>query len=396
MTNRLSTEGRDSDESVISSASEKSPLDSALCLQARVLAVLVSLLLFGSICQAQPTFTTNSLPCQIGQYNRSYFCSNIDVSGLLSLTTNVFNLGPQGPFTNIDQFWDFSWDQQTNESVLRVDIVPASAGGYASSFPNASYAEQNTFEPSNILGWQYYGFCNGGPNPGRLYYGLDEPCFGVTPQAVFTPPAVDIPTEVQFNQTWSNSLYWLTLYFQTFVVSNSLSCTAAVDAYGVLLLPQIGAVSALRIHQVNSYALTVLVPFESLAFTNDDYFWVVPGLGIAAQIEVYGNTPLPPSMLPYTNTFQRMFFANYFTNPIAITGPKTNFTGPPTDLQAQIQSNLLILNWSYLTNCTNYRVDFSPSISPPNWNAVGFTTNTSWTNSPVFQQGFYRVSGNPP
>lgn len=357
---------------------------------------LLSNFLLPCISWGQPIFSTNSLPCQFGQYNCCYFCSNINVSGLLTLTTNI-TLGPpgSGPFTNIAQTWDLSAAEQPGDSILRTDIVPVTNGGYYSYFPSASYAEQDTFEPSNVLGWQYYGFGSVGSNTGRIYYGLDEPVEGASPEAVFTPSVIDIPATVQFNQTWSNSTYWLTLYFEIIVVSNNLSYTATVDAYGTLYLPQIGSVPALRVHQVNSYALSELTDPPTLIDlnTNDYYYWLVPGLGVAAQVEVIGNNALYPTSLPYTNTLQRMYFANYFTNSVS-----TNTTGSGTNssnLQAQLQGGLFVLNWITMTNCTNYRVDFTGSLAS-SWSALGFTSNTSWTDSMGYSSGFYRVVGNPP
>ena len=94
-------------------------------------------------------------------------------------------------------------------------------------------------------------------NSGRLCYGLDAPeNEPVTEWAVFVPPTVDIPSTVQLGQTWSGSLYWLTIYYEILLVSNYYSFSASVDAYGTLVLPAIGAVPALRVHEIDTYRVS--------------------------------------------------------------------------------------------------------------------------------------------
>jgi hypothetical protein len=346
---------------------------------------------------AQPVFPASGLPTVPGEYSTSYFSSNINVSNLLVLTTNVFE-GPPGfgYITNIAQTWDLSQAQQKDESILRTDIIAATSGANYSYFSGATYAEQDTFEPSSILGWRYYGFAEGVTNAGRTYYGLDEPVAGASPEAVFIPPVIDIPSTVQFNQSWSNSVYWLTKYFGIINVSNYLSYTATVDAYGTLALPQIGQVPALRVHQVESYAISESTdpPTPLEAETDNYYYWLVPGLGVAAQVELLGNNTVYSTTLPYTNTMQRMYFANYFTNSPVGGGPG-GYSGS-TNLQATVVGNHVVLNWSAMTNCTNFRVDFAQTLPGAGWTAAAITTNMAWTDSIAFPSKFYRVVGNPP
>src|SRR5580698_9166829 len=99
------------------------------------------IVLTGLCAQAQPIFTTNSLPSQIGQSNFSYFSTNIDVTAMLELDTN--NLSPPPPSdgaTTVAQYWDFSQAQQPYESVLRTDIIAPQDGANNEQFPEATYA----------------------------------------------------------------------------------------------------------------------------------------------------------------------------------------------------------------------------------------------------------------
>jgi hypothetical protein len=347
------------------------------------------------VSQAQLQFTTNDLPCQIGQYNSSYLSSNVDVSGYLALVTNT---GPPigGAGATVLQFWGFAQGQRPCESILRTDIISPTNGASGSYFPSASYAEQDTMEPSSVIGWSYYGLGEEITNQGRIYYGFDEPVAGASPEAVFVPPTIDIPATVQLGQTWTRSLYWSTLYYEVILVSNYFAACATVDAAGSMALPGIGTVQALRVHEVHSYTISEVTdpPILLDMHTNDYYYWLVPGVGIVVQVVLYGTNVLYPEDMPYTNTVQRMFFANYFTNSTG-TGSSNSTPTLSTNLQISIQGTSVVLNWDTFTNSTNYEVDYTTSLSPTNWLPLGTTTGNTWTDLMSYVQGFYRVVGTP-
>jgi hypothetical protein len=342
--------------------------------------------------QIQPIFTTNSLPCQFGEYNCSYYSTNVDVADMLVLATSNSVPLPPGGGTNVVQHWDFSKAQQPYESVLRIDIIAPQDGANGGQFPDATYAEQTTLESTNQIGWQYFGFTDSGTNSGRLCYGLDTPeDEAITEWAVFVPPTVDIPSTVQFGQTWSGSLHWFTSYLEVLLVSNYYSYSASVDAFGFLGLPGIGGVPALRVHEVDSYRVTEVSdpPLPLDINTNQYYYWLVPGIGVAAQVTLLGDNVLYPTIeLPYTNTVQRMYYASYFTN-----NPPP-FPSFPTDLYIQKQSGSMVLNWNILSNAVNFRIDYAGSPAAI-WQTLGYTTGTSWTDTMTTVQRFYRVVGNP-
>jgi hypothetical protein len=128
--------------------------------------------------------------------------------------------------------------------------------------------------------------------------------------------------------------------------------------------------------------------------TNDYYYWLVPGLGVAAKVILYGNNVVYPGDMPCTNTVQRMYFANYFTN-TTVSGSSGSFPSSSTNLQITLQGSSVVLNWGAFTNSSHYTVDFTPSLSPTNWQALGNTSGNSWTDSTSYAQGFYRVVGTP-
>jgi hypothetical protein len=311
------------------------------------------------------------------------------------LATNGVPLPGDGE-SNVQQFWGFSHSQQPYESILRTDIISPGNGANGSDFPSASYAEQNTMEPSSVIGWSYYGFGGESINQGRIYYGFDELVVGASPEGAFIPPNIDIPAIVQLGQTWTRSLYWPTLYHEISLVSNYFAATATVDAFGLMALPGIGAVQALRVHEVHSYTISEVTDPPTLLdmHTNDYYYWLVPGVGIAVQVFLYGNNVLYPADMPCTNTVQRMYFANYFTNS-TVTSPTNSVPPFSTNFQISLQGKSVVLNWNTFTNSVNYEVEFTKSLLPTSWQPLGTTTGNTWTDSMSYAQGFYRVVGIP-
>ena len=356
----------------------------------RLLVIFVALV--STFAGGQTQFKQADLPKQIGDYNCSFISSNVDVSKYLAETVNN-GLLPDPSGANSSQFWIFSDPQQPHESVLRMDIVLPQTTTDGGNFPAASYTEQITIGSGPPTAWTYYGFGSDGQNNGRIYYGFDEPLDDALPVAMFNPPTVDIPAVVQIGQTWQRSLYWPTLYQGTVVVSNFVTVNAVVDSVGMLALPAIGIVSALRVHETHAYAVSRIGNCPRLldAHTNDYFYWLVPGLGVAAQVTLFGVNGVNPANLPCTNTVERMFFANYFANSNGWNPP----TIPPfpTNLQISLQGTAVVLNWSAFTDCKEYEVDVASSLSPKSWDVLATTTGTTWTDSPCTSHRFYRVVG---
>jgi hypothetical protein len=343
---------------------------------------------FGSsIFAAGSTFSATNLPSVAGQYNCSYYSTdNPNVPAMLTLTTNPPVGGPPLPGTGAT--WDFSQPQQPGETILRTDIISPANGMDGGSFPDAAYAEQDTTEtPSgtNQSAWRYYGITD----QGRSYYGFYVPDSDADGLAVFDPPTTDIPPTVVYGQTWTRATSWNTTVEGIYGIYNEFSDTVTVDASGTLILPNIGGVSALRVHEIQGYTalLDGYVPVEIA--TNQYYYWLVPGLGVAVQITEYGvNTLEPTYPLPYTNSVERMFYASYLPKPLP--SPAT-----PVNLYLQLQNGSACLTWNPFTNSAIYQVQSAGSLISPNWQALGLTSNTNWSDALSPTQRFYRVIGFP-
>jgi hypothetical protein len=345
---------------------------------------ICSCFMFGlSVNAAVFNFSATNLPSQLGQYNCSYFSTNnLNVAAMLTLTTNSGGLGPpdQGPT------WDFSQLQQTNETVLRTGIISPANGMDGGSFPNAAYAEQDATETpasTNLTAWRYYSITS----QGRLYYGSYVTNTSADGLAVFDPPTVDIPATVTNGQTWTRTTSWNSTIDGYFPISYTFSDTSTVDAQGTLILPNLGAFTALRVHEVHGYTGLEYGFFTVEIVTNQFYYWLVPGLGVAVQIGVYGNNIVDSETPPFTNSVERMFYASYFnkTNP----PPSPRITG---NLHIQLQSGSAFLAWT-ITNSTSYQIQANGSLNSTNWQVLGLTSKTNWTDALTATQRFYRVVG---
>src|ERR1017187_1427571 len=220
----------------------------------------------GLSAQAQITFTANKLPAVVGDYADEYVSTDTDPSA---------KIGPTGG----PQAWDFSYALQSGDIIRRMDIVSPTNGGYQASFPQATYAERYTDMPDNVLEWDYYNIIT---NVGRYYFGSWVPN---TVTNVFVPPPIDIPAVVGYGTNWS---YTTTTAAP---ISEQDTVSVTVDAFGTIILPQLGAFQALRVNQ-----LTTTREFISGQLINTfyirEYYWLVPGFGMAF---VFPHPPCPLS-----------------------------------------------------------------------------------------------------
>ncbi|HEX9045514.1 MAG TPA: hypothetical protein VF988_00690 [Verrucomicrobiae bacterium] len=316
---------------------------------------------------------------------------------MLTLVTNGGGIVPP----SIGPTWDFSQVQQTNEVLLRTDIIAPASGGNSSSFPDAQYAEQDSTEmPSttagtaaitNQVGWRYYGM----GTAGRTFYGLYAPDTASDGTAVFNPPIVDIPAAVTNGQSWSLATSWNTVIQSIYPVTYQLSVTATVDAQGTMILPNLNSMQALRVHETHGY-LAYLWGSLVENVTNEYYYWLVPGIGVVAQIGIYGNDVVGGGTPSCTNSVQRMFNASYYSAP----SPSPYVSGP-VNLRAQMSAGAVALDWDRFTNpvshlaSTGYVVQACSSLHDTNWYSLGLTSTTNWTDATGATQRFYRVVGYP-
>ena len=335
---------------------------------------------------AQITFYATNLPSSVGESNLSYYSvNNAYVTNMLKIATNYQGPLPPGSGTGVPQVWDFSQTQQVSETVLRTDIIAATNGPDAGSFTAAAYAEQETLEPSTPMAWRYYRITNNI----RDYYGFYVPLsVNASSLAKFDSPTADIPAIVHYGDTWSRTVTWagsgngnpFDYLFTT---------TATVDAYGTIILPNLGSLPALRVHEAQDNQIDLFgSPLED--GPDDFYYWLVPGLGVAMQI--LQNQPDSYGLLGTTNNYvERFFYANYFTN----TPGWVSYPANPGNLRIHLVSGTVHLTWLPFTNCTSYQVQAVNLPVQTNWQLLGSTTVTNWSETISPTQRIYRVVGQP-
>jgi len=324
---------------------------------ARVAWLCLCLTLLGALStQAQITFTAAQLPTAIGNYIEEYVSTNANPSTII---------GPTGG----PQVWDFSQAQQPEEIVRRVDIVPPADGGQQASFPNAAYAERYIDEPNDILEWDYYSLTN---SIGRYYFGSYAPDAGAS---VFSPPAIDIPTMVGYGTNWS---YTVNTTLETITEQDSVSAT--VDAFGTVILPQLGSFPALRVNQ-----LTTTKEFIGNTLFNTfyirEYYWLVPGFDKAVHIVSQVSSTPPPAN--FTSAYEiRRVFAVYSVSLIP---------SPVGSLRISLQKDSAILDWLAASNASAYQVQAVGDLTLTNWQILASPASNSWSEPVTTTQRFYRV-----
>jgi hypothetical protein len=188
-------------------------------------------------------FSATNLPSRIGEYNLSYFSTNnVNVAAMLTLVTNSGGLSP----TSAGPTWDFSQAEQPTETVLRTDIISPADGTDGTDFIGATWAEQYSQiigSATNITGWNYYSMTN----QGRMDYGTYAPGTDLDGLALYDPPYFDVPATVTNGQSWTMTTSWDSTLEGYYPVVFDFSATSVVDAYGTLILPNLGELHAWRV-----------------------------------------------------------------------------------------------------------------------------------------------------
>jgi hypothetical protein len=302
---------------------------------------------------AQIVFGVADLPVQPGGYYLSYVATNVSVSALLG--------GTNGP-----QRWDFSRTLASVETIQRIDVVLPGDDAYASDFPDATYALRLTDESDGSQSWEFYGVTT---NFGRLFYGTDDPLGG---EEVFQPPALDLPDSLRLGSNWN----WSAPESADFI-SITLSSIGRVDAYGTLVLPNVGEIPALRVNQVNAEQLTInYAPYGPPEYTRE-YYWLVKGIGKAVDIFSSSSTTVPSANFASAQTVYVAFQASTLN--------------PAAGLGIQVQNGQAFLHWMQATNGSGYLVQDTGTLTGTNWQFLGASATNAWSDTLTATQRFYRV-----
>jgi hypothetical protein len=308
-------------------------------------------------------------------------------------------MGSAGP----DQFWDFS--KGPTDRVYRFDYLNPAGLEEAADFPQATIVEKKTDQDTGKEEWLFF---QPVPGTGRRVYGFYAENILFSPSNVFVPPIVDFPDQISFGQEWTTSTVYENTVSGTdpdpeeeggmFDIRGQTTLTSnfKVDAYGTILLPEeIGDFGpGLRINE----ELTIDLAFEdgegNFQHVETDYarnyYWVMPGRGIVAQLaSVQSGTP-PPENFGRATQFWRMFQ----TNKKAATNGGCAQADPVADLKIRVSAGQVLLTWSKANCAAQYRVEYSGGgFEPLAWQTLGMATNQLFALDAgnMTTQRFYRV-----
>jgi hypothetical protein len=322
--------------------------------------VMGLVLLTGSITtvRAQITFYDMNLVSQIGSVLEEDITTNSNPSALIGSTG-----GPQ--------IWDFS-QTPVSDYVRQISIISPTNGGYQSNFPQASYAEQYSDNYGIFQEQDYYSLSA----IGRIYYGSYNSLSGINQ---YSPPATDIPPVIGYGSNWS---YTTSVTVSPYNEADTV--TAVVDAYGVLILPGIGKVLALRVNELTEEDeyYDGFGPLETDYIS--EYFWLVPGIGKAVDIVSQIDSSPPPAI--FTDAYEiRRVFQVTIPSPASVSGLKISLKPGPS----------VLLNWNSASNGSTYTVQAAPVLGATNWQMVANPASNSWSGPAAAPQQFYEVYINP-
>ena len=324
----------------------------------RILCQLCLAAMAGAVAQAQPTFRASQLPAAVGDYCLEYVTANSDPSGLI---------GPTGG----PRVWDFSYAAQSSDFVRDVSVVSPADGGYQASFPHAAYALYYS-DKSGTSEWDYYSF----NQAGRIYYGSATPASGAN---VFTPSSMDVPPTVGYGTNWS---YVLNVDYGLYTESDTV--TAAVDAYGTVILPQLGSFPALRVNQLTAVNESFGGLFVNTFYLRE-YYWLVPGFDKAVHIVSQQYSSPPPALFTSGYEVRRVFATNTVASaPVSLAG-----------LRLDLVKGRAVLSWSNVLSATGYQVKTAGNPASTNWQVLATPATNYWSEALTSTQRFYRVFSVP-
>lgn len=364
---------------------------------------LMATLAASAVGHAQVKVTLSDLFTQPGLYYRAY-ANNFNSSDITGSTAYIVPsnlIGSAGP----DQFWDFS--KGPNDKVFRFDYTSTEGMSLAAEFPFAKMVERKTEEGK---GSPEYLFFEAIPGMGRKVYGYyaENPFF--SPVNVFIPPIVDFPDPITYGAEWTTSTVYeneLSLNDPDpeggglFEISQRITASSHfnVDAHGTIVLPdEIGVFAqGLRINEDVTYDFEIDFGDGQYEHVETDYtrnyYWVMPGYGIVAQLNSTQNSAPPPEKFTRATAFLRLFETN---KKISSTGGSgCNAPLPVTDVRIRVSSGVILLTWSKVECASQYSVQYtSTPMAADSWKSLGDPTqNAMWLGENI-RNGparFYRV-----
>lgn len=304
----------------------------------------------GLTAQAQVVIQPWDFHTEPGQWFRSWQNSQpVSCEGLLG--------EPGGP-----QVWNLACGPQQVE--LLTTAITGQQSGYAGDFPLAPLVEHQQDLASGAESWLFMDPASEG---GRRVYGFVDEAFSTEdPVVTFDPPLLDFPLPLSYNTEWTAGTTFYTLV-GGLSARIDYSAQFETDAWGTVILPQLGAASCLRVMELTSFAVSVdftgngtYLPYSTQYLRS--YHFLARDRGIAASIVSPQQASVPPLQFTTASVFLRMFDSNHPADPLP---PE-----PVTDLHLDLDSQGALLDWSPVPTATAYRVEWSDSSRPGTWHTL--------------------------
>jgi len=283
--------------------------------------------------------------------------------------------------------WDFTTGPQ--DDVLRFDYFDINEVSLGEFFPGATFVERKTVESNGV---EEFLFLEQVTGVGRRVYGFFSGTFE-PPNNQFLTPIIDFPDQIKYGDSWSNTITFPSSYLGLQAIINQ-SVDFEVDAFGILELPELGFGETLRINSLT-------VQSTAIDFTGDGtfqdvgsgffrtYYWLRPGLGIAAQmVSQTSISAIPPDNFLLANSFSRLFETNKVRQDDLCKDPD-----PVSGLALALNSNIVLIKWNENECANSYRVEYLDGFNfVDTWQELGTTSKTFITDSSIREnQRYYRV-----
>ncbi len=321
---------------------------------------------------AQITITAKDMFSKEGQYYNMYSNFVGHFSEAAGEEVEVFDyIGEAGE----NQVWDFR--EGPEDEMIRFDYVKPAEIDTDVEFDGATIVERATFDST---GKQKSLFLNMKPGVGRHVYGFhDEGIDEVNPAIPFSGRLLDFPAVIKYGDEWNASTTYeyvtrsplLNFESPTKMVYES---AMKVDAFGIVMLPELGFHDCLRINELVKNVAFVKIPGviddwqEAITQYTRNYYWLCKDMGVVVQISSNPEDVPPADEFSVAGALWRQFENNH--------GKSTETAQPVEGLEISLDPNgkRILLNWKKAENTVEYLVQYSDNLAANSWRELKKTT----------------------
>ena len=355
----------------------------------RMLFICVGVNSSALISHAQITITSKDMFSEEGHYYKMYsnFVQQHSSDDTFEEVDAADYIGNEGG----DQVWDFR--EGPDDEQIRFDYVRPSEIDTNVEFEGATIAERATFKSSDS---QKSLFLNMKKGVGRYVYGFHDPSVDEeTPSVVFSGRLLDFPAVIRYEDEWNASTsYEIKVKSLGLVVPTKLvyESSMKVDAYGIVILPNLGFHDCLRINELVKYDQFVKIPGLGDDWMNAgsvyvrNYYWLSKDMGIVSQITSTQDTAPIPEDFTAATAIWRQFENNHGESSAAVEPVEG------LEITYDLKGNRVLLSWEKAENAIAYLIQYTDNFLKSDWKDLKETSGNFALDSIYNQkQRFYRI-----